>query len=187
MGEKNMNKINLNLVIHNHQPVGNFGHVMEWAYDKCYRHIIDILEDHPKIKISLHISGPLLDWLIDNQPKHMDQIVKLVKDITGLGLKEAKALVDAAPGPVKEGVSKDEAEAIKGQLGGLKNSKEHLIESGKLGGLSNTSEQQSLKGKKGSIKSAQIRFEGSNEQLKPWINLGISRRTYYYRQSKGLI
>jgi large subunit ribosomal protein L7/L12 len=44
------------------------------------------------------------------------QIVKLVKDITGLGLKEAKAVVDAAPSPVKEGVSKEEAEAIKGQL-----------------------------------------------------------------------
>jgi large subunit ribosomal protein L7/L12 len=44
------------------------------------------------------------------------QIVKLVKDITGLGLKEAKAVVDSAPAPVKEGVSKDEAEAIKGQL-----------------------------------------------------------------------
>ena len=44
------------------------------------------------------------------------QIVKLVKDITGLGLKEAKAVVDSAPGPVKEGVSKEEAEAIKGQL-----------------------------------------------------------------------
>jgi len=44
------------------------------------------------------------------------QVVKLVKDITGLGLKEAKAVVDAAPGPVKEGISKDEAEAIKGQL-----------------------------------------------------------------------
>ncbi|MBM3420990.1 MAG: 50S ribosomal protein L7/L12 [Bacteroidetes bacterium] len=44
------------------------------------------------------------------------QIVKLVKDITGLGLKEAKAVVDAAPGPVKEGVSKDEAESIKNQL-----------------------------------------------------------------------
>ncbi|MEI6092688.1 MAG: alpha-amylase/4-alpha-glucanotransferase domain-containing protein [bacterium] len=74
-----MSKINLNLVIHNHQPVGNFGHVMDWAYDKCYKHIINILEDHPKIKISLHISGPLLDWLIDKQPKHMDQIVRLVK------------------------------------------------------------------------------------------------------------
>jgi large subunit ribosomal protein L7/L12 len=44
------------------------------------------------------------------------QIVKLVKEITGLGLKEAKAVVDAAPSPVKEGVSKEEAEAIKGQL-----------------------------------------------------------------------
>jgi large subunit ribosomal protein L7/L12 len=44
------------------------------------------------------------------------QIVKLVKDITGLGLKEAKAVVDAAPGPIKEGITKDEAEAIKNQL-----------------------------------------------------------------------
>ena len=44
------------------------------------------------------------------------QIVKLVKDITGLGLKEAKAVVDAAPGPVKEGVSKEEAETIKNKL-----------------------------------------------------------------------
>jgi len=44
------------------------------------------------------------------------QVVKLVKDITGLGLKEAKAVVDAAPAPVKENISKDEAEAIKKQL-----------------------------------------------------------------------
>jgi large subunit ribosomal protein L7/L12 len=43
-------------------------------------------------------------------------IVKLVKDLTGLGLKEAKDLVDGAPKPVKEGVSKDEAEALKKQL-----------------------------------------------------------------------
>ncbi len=44
------------------------------------------------------------------------QIVKLVKDITGLGLKEAKDLVDAAPKAVKEGISKEEAESIKAQL-----------------------------------------------------------------------
>lgn len=44
------------------------------------------------------------------------QIVKLVKDLTGLGLKEAKAVVDSAPAPVKEGVSKEEAEALKAQL-----------------------------------------------------------------------
>jgi large subunit ribosomal protein L7/L12 len=43
-------------------------------------------------------------------------IVKLVKEITGLGLKEAKDLVDGAPKPVKEGISKEEANAIKQQL-----------------------------------------------------------------------
>ena len=43
-------------------------------------------------------------------------VVKLVKEITGLGLKEAKGLVDGAPSPVKEGVSKDEAEEIKAKL-----------------------------------------------------------------------
>ena len=44
------------------------------------------------------------------------QIVKLVKELTGLGLKEAKAVVDSAPAPVREGVSKDEAESLKTQL-----------------------------------------------------------------------
>lgn len=43
-------------------------------------------------------------------------IVKLVKELTGLGLKEAKDMVDAAPAVIKEGVSKDEAEALKKQL-----------------------------------------------------------------------
>ena len=43
-------------------------------------------------------------------------VVKLVKDLTGLGLKEAKELVDSAPKPVKEGVAKDEAEALRKQL-----------------------------------------------------------------------
>ncbi|MCU0324787.1 MAG: 50S ribosomal protein L7/L12 [Spirosomaceae bacterium] len=44
------------------------------------------------------------------------QVVKLVKDLTGLGLKEAKDVVDAAPKPLKEGVAKDEAEALKKSL-----------------------------------------------------------------------
>jgi len=44
------------------------------------------------------------------------KVVKAVKELTGLGLKEAKELVDGAPKPVKEGVAKDEAEALKTQL-----------------------------------------------------------------------
>ncbi|WP_221274548.1 50S ribosomal protein L7/L12 [Thaumasiovibrio subtropicus] len=44
------------------------------------------------------------------------QVIKAVRGATGLGLKEAKALVDGAPSPLKEGVEKDEAEALKAQL-----------------------------------------------------------------------
>jgi large subunit ribosomal protein L7/L12 len=44
------------------------------------------------------------------------QVIKVVRSLTGLGLKEAKAVVDEAPKPVKEGVNKDEAEAAKAQL-----------------------------------------------------------------------
>ncbi len=43
-------------------------------------------------------------------------VVKLVKELTGLGLKEAKGLVDDAPSAIKEGIAKDEAEALKSQL-----------------------------------------------------------------------
>ena len=44
------------------------------------------------------------------------QVIKVVREITGLGLKEAKAVVDEAPKPVKEGVSEDDAESIKAKL-----------------------------------------------------------------------
>lgn len=44
------------------------------------------------------------------------KVIKAVREATGLGLKEAKAVVDGAPAPVKEGVSKDEAEALKASL-----------------------------------------------------------------------
>jgi large subunit ribosomal protein L7/L12 len=44
------------------------------------------------------------------------QVIKVVRAVTGLGLKEAKDLVDGAPNPVKEGVARDEADSIRGQL-----------------------------------------------------------------------
>ncbi len=44
------------------------------------------------------------------------QVIKVVRAVTGLGLKEAKAVVDSAPKPVKEGISKEEAEEVKSQL-----------------------------------------------------------------------
>lgn len=56
------------------------------------------------------------DVIITEVGQQKVQVIKVVKDISGLGLSEAKALVDAAPKPVKTKVSKDEAEEIKGKL-----------------------------------------------------------------------
>lgn len=56
------------------------------------------------------------DVVITEAGQEKVKVIKVVKDITGLGLKDAKALVDGAPKPVKEGVSQDEANDIKAKL-----------------------------------------------------------------------
>src|SRR5437016_8446852 len=56
------------------------------------------------------------DVVLTNAGGQKIQVIKVVRAVTGLGLKEAKDLVDSAPKPVKEGIAQDEADAIKGQL-----------------------------------------------------------------------
>jgi len=56
------------------------------------------------------------DVILKNAGPNKLQVVKVVKELTGLGLKEAKDLVDGAPKPVKEGTSKEDAESIKAKL-----------------------------------------------------------------------
>jgi large subunit ribosomal protein L7/L12 len=56
------------------------------------------------------------DVILSNAGEKKIQVIKVVRSITNLGLKEAKDLVDGAPKPVKEGVSKEEAQSIKSQL-----------------------------------------------------------------------
>jgi large subunit ribosomal protein L7/L12 len=56
------------------------------------------------------------DVVLTNAGGQKIQVIKVVRAVTGLGLKEAKDLVDAAPKPVKEGAAKDEADSIKAQL-----------------------------------------------------------------------
>lgn len=56
------------------------------------------------------------DVILKNAGANKLQVVKVVKELTGLGLKEAKDLVDGAPKPVKEGTSKEDAESIKAKL-----------------------------------------------------------------------
>ena len=56
------------------------------------------------------------DVVLESAGQEKVKVIKVVKDITGLGLKDAKALVDGAPKPVKEGANKEEADEIKAKL-----------------------------------------------------------------------
>ena len=67
------------MVIHCHQPVGNFDHVFKMAHDKCYRPLLDLLQTHPAVRVGLHFSGPLLEWLDKQRPETLDLLASLVK------------------------------------------------------------------------------------------------------------
>ena len=56
-------RISLALAIHNHQPVGNFGWVFDEVYGQAYLPMLEALERHPGVRLSLHYTGPLLEWL----------------------------------------------------------------------------------------------------------------------------
>ncbi len=74
-----MNKVYFAFGIHNHQPVGNFDFVFEEAYNKSYLPFVRILAQHPKIRIALHFTGILLDWIKANRPELIDLLGKLVE------------------------------------------------------------------------------------------------------------
>jgi alpha-amylase len=71
-------RVSLALVIHNHQPVGNFGWVIEDVYEHAYSPMLSALERHPGIHLGLHYTGPLLAWLAANRPQSIAQIRALV-------------------------------------------------------------------------------------------------------------
>lgn len=80
-----MSKVKFVFGIHNHQPIGNFDFVFEDAYQKSYLPFLQILEKHPKIRISLHFTGILLDWLEIHHPELL-QLVKKLRDNNQLEL-----------------------------------------------------------------------------------------------------
>ena len=72
-------RVSLALVIHNHQPVGNFGWVIADVYEHAYSPMLDALERHPGIRLGLHYTGPLLQWMAANRPEAIGQIRHLVE------------------------------------------------------------------------------------------------------------
>jgi alpha-amylase len=65
--------------IHSHQPVGNFSGVFKEAYRNCYRPFLETLARHPGIRVALHYSGPLLEWIEENEPDYIDIIASLAE------------------------------------------------------------------------------------------------------------
>lgn len=65
--------------VHNHQPVGNFSDVFQRANHNCYRPFIDTLYNFPQIKATLHFSGSLIDWLLDNDSQVLLKVKAMVR------------------------------------------------------------------------------------------------------------
>lgn len=66
--------------LHAHQPVGNFDHVFREHLDEVYRPFLALAVEEGLLPLTLHLSGPLLDWLEANDPKYLDLIGKLVDE-----------------------------------------------------------------------------------------------------------
>jgi hypothetical protein len=70
--------IRLCLVLHNHQPIGNFDNVFEQAYQDSYLPLLDVFEPYESLRIALHTSGPLMEWLDAHHPEYLDRLSRLV-------------------------------------------------------------------------------------------------------------
>jgi len=71
-------RVRLVLLLHDHQPVGNFDHVFQQAYEDSYRPFLEVLKRWDGIRVSLHTSGPLMEWLDSVHPGYLDEIAGLV-------------------------------------------------------------------------------------------------------------
>jgi alpha-amylase/alpha-mannosidase (GH57 family) len=71
--------IHLGLLLHNHQPVGNFPWVFQQVYEEAYLPMLTALERHPGVRLSLHYTGSLLDWLEEAHPDFLQRIAALVQ------------------------------------------------------------------------------------------------------------
>jgi len=67
------------LLLHNHQPVGNFPWVFQQVYEESYLPMLEALERHPGVRLSLHYTGSLLDWFEEAHPEFLQRVRKLVE------------------------------------------------------------------------------------------------------------
>lgn len=73
-----MLKFNLVLLIHAHQPAGNFDDVMERTYQQSYLPFVECLARHPRVRIGLHYTGSLIEWMAEMHPEYIQRVGALV-------------------------------------------------------------------------------------------------------------
>src|SRR5712692_9685525 len=69
--------IHLGLLLHHHQPVGNFPWVFQQVYEESYLPMVEALERHPQVRLSLHYSGSLIDWFEEAHPEFLQRLAML--------------------------------------------------------------------------------------------------------------
>jgi alpha-amylase len=114
-----LKKIRFCFGIHNHQPVGNFGWVIEQAYQQSYFPFLELLEKYPGIRISLHFSGVLFDWVKEHHPEGIGLIKRLVEkgQVELLTGGHFEPILPAIPDRDKIGQIAMQTEFIKSQFG----------------------------------------------------------------------
>ncbi|MGL6225214.1 MAG: alpha-amylase/4-alpha-glucanotransferase domain-containing protein [Thermoguttaceae bacterium] len=73
------NPVSFIFALHNHQPIGNFGHLIEQSYRESYLPFLDVFAEYPDVKLSLHTSGSLVEWLDEQHPEYLDRIAELAQ------------------------------------------------------------------------------------------------------------
>jgi hypothetical protein len=74
-----MKPLHFALLLHAHQPLGNFDHVMEDSYRLSYLPFVELLAKHPTIHVSIHYSGSLLQWIYAHHPEYFERLCELVR------------------------------------------------------------------------------------------------------------
>src|SRR2546421_6097676 len=65
--------------VHNHQPIGNFDHVMVEATERAYRPFLERLQARPEVRLAVHCTGSLLEWLRERSPRTFDLLAALAE------------------------------------------------------------------------------------------------------------
>jgi alpha-amylase len=112
--------VSLVIIVHDHQPVGNFDGVFAQAYADAYAPFLEFLERHPAFRIGFHTSGPLLEWIAAHRPEYLGRLRALVErgQVEPWGGGWYEPILPAIPEHDRQGQIAATADWLERELGG---------------------------------------------------------------------